>query len=124
MEQQKLTDHYLRYSLFVVLYPVGISSEWWLMYKSISITNSNALAALYCFFLALYGPGKRAPLRHSYHTNPGLILSQIDRIHYDVQVHVEATAEGVGTGIIHFRVKQKALEWTTRALCVYLRSGL
>ncbi|KAJ5481180.1 hypothetical protein N7539_007074 [Penicillium diatomitis] len=48
---------WLRYSLFVVLYPVGISSEWWLMYKSTTVTDCNALIALYYFFLALYGPG-------------------------------------------------------------------
>ncbi|KAJ5125851.1 hypothetical protein N7526_008028 [Penicillium atrosanguineum] len=47
----------LRYSLFIILYPVGISSEWWLMYQATTVTDNQAVAALFYFFLGLYVPG-------------------------------------------------------------------
>ncbi|KAJ5156383.1 hypothetical protein N7492_009186 [Penicillium capsulatum] len=46
-----------RYTLFVALYPVGIGSEWWLMYKATMVTTNQPLAGLFCFFLCLYLPG-------------------------------------------------------------------
>ncbi|KAI9044480.1 putative membrane protein [Aspergillus affinis] len=47
----------VRYSLFIVLYPIGIASEWWLMYKATTTTESVAVFGIFCFFLGLYGPG-------------------------------------------------------------------
>ena len=46
-----------RYSLFFVLYPVGISSEWWLMYHAANATSSLVVAGIFYFFLVLYVPG-------------------------------------------------------------------
>ncbi|RAK99833.1 putative membrane protein [Aspergillus ibericus CBS 121593] len=48
---------WLRYSLFLILYPIGIGSEWWLMFKATVDTESWAVKALFVFFLGLYGPG-------------------------------------------------------------------
>ncbi|PYI07472.1 PTPLA-domain-containing protein [Aspergillus sclerotiicarbonarius CBS 121057] len=48
---------WLRYSLFLILYPIGIGSEWWLMFKATIATEYWAVKALYVFFLGLYGPG-------------------------------------------------------------------
>ncbi|KAJ5294259.1 hypothetical protein PENANT_c028G01999 [Penicillium antarcticum] len=48
---------WLRYSLFMILYPIGISSEWWLMLQATKVTENMPLAALYAFFLGLYLPG-------------------------------------------------------------------
>ncbi|KAJ5661997.1 uncharacterized protein N7477_009613 [Penicillium maclennaniae] len=48
---------WLRYSLFIILYPVGISSEWWLMYQATTVTAYKAVAAIFYFFLGLYVPG-------------------------------------------------------------------
>ncbi|KAJ5748713.1 uncharacterized protein N7511_010409, partial [Penicillium nucicola] len=48
---------WLRYSLFIILYPIGISSEWWLMLQATRNTENMPLAALYAFFLGLYLPG-------------------------------------------------------------------
>lgn len=47
-----------RYSLFTILYPIGISSEWWLMYKVTNVTTNMALAGTFYFCLGLYVPGK------------------------------------------------------------------
>ncbi|CAI7635110.1 unnamed protein product [Penicillium bialowiezense] len=46
-----------RYSLFIVLYPIGISSEWWLMYNATTVTTNWAVAGIFYFFLGLYVPG-------------------------------------------------------------------
>ncbi|PWY92574.1 PTPLA-domain-containing protein [Aspergillus heteromorphus CBS 117.55] len=48
---------WLRYSLFLFLYPIGISSEWWLMFKATVSTDSWPVKALFVFFLGLYVPG-------------------------------------------------------------------
>ncbi|CAK42853.1 hypothetical protein AnigIFM59636_008738 [Aspergillus niger] len=55
---------WLRYSLFLILYPVGIGSEWWLMFQALRVTNSIPVQALFIFFLFLYGPG--SPMMYSY----------------------------------------------------------
>jgi very-long-chain (3R)-3-hydroxyacyl-CoA dehydratase len=47
-----------RYSLFTILYPVGISSEWWLMYRATTVTTNWAVASIFYFFLGLYVPGE------------------------------------------------------------------
>lgn len=47
-----------RYSLFIVLYPIGISSEWWLMYNATTVTTNWAVVGIFYFFLGLYVPGK------------------------------------------------------------------
>ncbi|KAF4201580.1 hypothetical protein CNMCM8927_001369 [Aspergillus lentulus] len=47
----------VRYSLFIVLYPVGIGSEWWLMYKAAAATVNPIGAGVFYFCLALYVPG-------------------------------------------------------------------
>ncbi|KAJ5934262.1 hypothetical protein N7466_003809 [Penicillium verhagenii] len=49
-----------RYSLFLALYPVGISSEWWLMYKATTIASNWAVLGIFYFFLGLYVPGKHS----------------------------------------------------------------
>ncbi|KAJ6005391.1 hypothetical protein N7451_003335 [Penicillium sp. IBT 35674x] len=46
-----------RYSLFLILYPIGISSEWWLMYKATTIATNWAVLGIFYFFLGLYVPG-------------------------------------------------------------------
>ena len=46
-----------RYSLFLVLYPVGIGSEWWLMFQATTAATNWAVLGLYYFFLGLYVPG-------------------------------------------------------------------
>ncbi|KAJ5464359.1 uncharacterized protein N7458_000045 [Penicillium daleae] len=48
---------WLRYSLFVVLYPVGISSEWWFMYNATKSISNMAVLGVFYFFLGLYVPG-------------------------------------------------------------------
>ncbi|KAL2826981.1 tyrosine phosphatase-like protein [Aspergillus cavernicola] len=48
---------WLRYSLFIILYPIGIGSEWWLMYQATTVTESPVVAGIFYFCLALYGPG-------------------------------------------------------------------
>ncbi|PYH39037.1 putative membrane protein [Aspergillus neoniger CBS 115656] len=55
---------WLRYSLFLILYPIGIGSEWWLMFRALRVTNSIPVQALFVFFLFLYGPG--SPMMYSY----------------------------------------------------------
>ncbi|KAE8162691.1 tyrosine phosphatase-like protein [Aspergillus tamarii] len=55
---------WLRYSLFFVLYPVGISSEWWLMYHAANATSSLVVAGIFYFFLVLYVPG--TPMMYKY----------------------------------------------------------
>jgi hypothetical protein len=47
-----------RYSFFIVLYPVGIGSEWWLMYKAANATVNPMGAGVFYFCLALYVPGE------------------------------------------------------------------
>ncbi|KAJ5746578.1 hypothetical protein N7520_011760 [Penicillium odoratum] len=46
-----------RYSLFLILYPIGISSEWWLMYKATTAATNWAVLSIFYFFLGLYVPG-------------------------------------------------------------------
>ncbi|KAL3466662.1 tyrosine phosphatase-like protein [Aspergillus heterothallicus] len=48
---------WLRYSLFLVLYPIGIGSEWWLMYRATTVTASVLVTGIFYFFLGLYAPG-------------------------------------------------------------------
>ncbi|KAF1971654.1 PTPLA-domain-containing protein [Bimuria novae-zelandiae CBS 107.79] len=53
---------WLRYSMFIVLYPVGIGAEWWLMYRSVEAVGrvsrvSRVGEGVWWFLLALYGPG-------------------------------------------------------------------
>ncbi|KAE8323405.1 tyrosine phosphatase-like protein [Aspergillus sergii] len=55
---------WLRYSLFFILYPVGISSEWWLMYHAANATSSLVVAGIFYFFLVLYVPG--TPMMYKY----------------------------------------------------------
>ncbi|EAU34958.1 conserved hypothetical protein [Aspergillus terreus NIH2624] len=55
---------WLRYSLFAVLYPIGIGSEWWLMYRAARVTESPVVAGVFYFCLALYAPG--AVMMYSY----------------------------------------------------------
>ena len=48
-----------RYSLFFVLYPVGIGGEWWLMYNAANAdTTSTPVSRVYYFCLLLYIPGE------------------------------------------------------------------
>ncbi|KAL2803372.1 tyrosine phosphatase-like protein [Aspergillus granulosus] len=48
---------WLRYSLFLALYPIGIGSEWWLMYRATTVTTNLLVAGIFYFFLGLYAPG-------------------------------------------------------------------
>ncbi|KAL4913740.1 tyrosine phosphatase-like protein [Aspergillus aurantiobrunneus] len=48
---------WLRYSLFIILYPIGISTEWWLMYRAATVTTSSLVAGIFYFCLGLYAPG-------------------------------------------------------------------
>lgn len=47
-----------RYSLFTVLYPIGIAAEWWLMYRAAVVASSWAVTGIFYFFLGLYAPGE------------------------------------------------------------------
>jgi very-long-chain (3R)-3-hydroxyacyl-CoA dehydratase len=51
---------WLRYSMFLVLYPVGIGAEWWLMYRAIAPARawSWVLPPMLYVLLALYVPGE------------------------------------------------------------------
>lgn len=46
-----------RYTVFLALYPVGIGSEWWLIYGASKVTDSTSLTILFYFFIFLYIPG-------------------------------------------------------------------
>ncbi|OJJ00326.1 hypothetical protein ASPVEDRAFT_560975 [Aspergillus versicolor CBS 583.65] len=48
---------WLRYSLFIILYPIGIATEWWLMYRATTVTTNWLVAGIFYFFLGLYAPG-------------------------------------------------------------------
>lgn len=54
---QRVANELIRYSLFAVLYPIGIGSEWWLMYRAARVTESPVVAGVFYFCLALYAPG-------------------------------------------------------------------
>ena len=53
---------WLRYSLFFVLYPIGIGGEWFLMYSAAQVAGVT-YSTIYYFCLALYIPGKSCPYR-------------------------------------------------------------
>lgn len=55
---------WIRYSLFFVLYPVGIGAEWWLMLSAARVSSATA-AAVYYFCLLLYVPGESRVLTDS-----------------------------------------------------------
>ncbi|KAL4741604.1 tyrosine phosphatase-like protein [Aspergillus similis] len=48
---------WLRYSLFIILYPIGITAEWWLMYRAAGVTSSSLVTRIFYFCLGLYAPG-------------------------------------------------------------------
>lgn len=50
---------WVRYSMFYVLYPVGIGAEWWLMFRAVRPAGevSWVLGWVFWFLLGLYGPG-------------------------------------------------------------------
>ena len=51
--------------MFIPLYPVGIGSEWWMMYLCIEPLRqiSSVGPWIFWFLLALYVPGKSAIVR-------------------------------------------------------------
>ncbi|RAH66881.1 putative membrane protein [Aspergillus aculeatinus CBS 121060] len=55
---------WLRYSLFLGLYPIGIASEWWLMFRATLVTDSVAVKGIFVFFLGLYAPGSVMMYKH------------------------------------------------------------
>ncbi|KAE8146454.1 tyrosine phosphatase-like protein [Aspergillus avenaceus] len=55
---------WMRYSLFFGLYPIGIASEWWMMFHAANVTTSALVMGIFYFFLALYVPG--SPMMFSY----------------------------------------------------------
>ncbi|KAL0931465.1 protein tyrosine phosphatase [Colletotrichum truncatum] len=50
---------WLRYTLFYPLYPIGIASEWWLLYRAIEPGSqiSTIIPSIFYFCLCLYIPG-------------------------------------------------------------------
>ncbi|PYH43565.1 putative membrane protein [Aspergillus saccharolyticus JOP 1030-1] len=48
---------WLRYSLFLGLYPIGIASEWVLMFRATLVADHILVKAIFVFFLGLYAPG-------------------------------------------------------------------
>ena len=84
----------LRYSLFIALYPVGISSEWWLMYNATTVTEHWAVFGIFYFFLGLYVPGE---YRVGYLFKAFKLTDS--RLGDDVLVHVEAKTEGYGSSM-------------------------
>lgn len=54
-----MTADWIRYTMFYVLYTIGIGAEWWLMYRSIEPVGklSPVLPSVFYFLLALYVPG-------------------------------------------------------------------
>ncbi|KAF2709247.1 PTPLA-domain-containing protein [Pleomassaria siparia CBS 279.74] len=64
----RASDHlaWLRYSMFIPLYPVGIGSEWWLMYKCIEPLSkvSDVGPWIFWFLLMLYVPGAYTMFNH------------------------------------------------------------
>ncbi|KAL4778385.1 tyrosine phosphatase-like protein [Aspergillus varians] len=48
---------WLRYSLFIIFYPIGIAAEWWLMYRATTVTTNVLVVGIFYFFLGLYAPG-------------------------------------------------------------------
>ncbi|BCR85474.1 putative membrane protein [Aspergillus chevalieri] len=54
---------WLRYSLFFVLYPIGIGGEWFLMYNAARVADTTP-SLIYYFCLGLYVPG--AIMMYSY----------------------------------------------------------
>lgn len=72
-----------------MLYPVGIGSEWWLMFKATLVANYWPVKGLFYFFLGLYVPGKLGLTPDYFDANPV-------RDRDDVLVHAEAETQGVG----------------------------
>lgn len=52
-----ISNMFCRYSLFIILYPIGIATEWWLMYRATTVTANLLVAGIFYFFLGLYAPG-------------------------------------------------------------------
>jgi hypothetical protein len=80
-----------RYSLFYVLYPIGIAAEWWLMYRAVGPVGevSPLLPPVFYFLLALYVPGEFdcAELKEE---------ANLSRCVLHVFSHGQAAKEGVG----------------------------
>ncbi|KAK0384691.1 hypothetical protein NLU13_7169 [Sarocladium strictum] len=76
IESEILT--WTRYSMFFVLYPVGISAEWWLMYRSIEPSGQVTpwLRPVFYFLLALYVPGTWYMLSHMVKQRRKVLLGQ------------------------------------------------
>lgn len=85
---------WVRYTMFIPLYPMGIGAEWWLMYKSVDPVGkiSPVLAWFFYFLLALYVPGEYT--RMDEYSGMWIWEAVTDlfcrRIHH---VHVHASAE-------------------------------
>ncbi|KAF2846406.1 PTPLA-domain-containing protein [Plenodomus tracheiphilus IPT5] len=50
---------WVRYTMFYILYPIGIGAEWWLFYQAIEPAQkiSGVIPPIFYFLLALYVPG-------------------------------------------------------------------
>ncbi|KAI9929189.1 hypothetical protein ASPWEDRAFT_168973 [Aspergillus wentii DTO 134E9] len=55
---------WMRYTLFFVLYPIGIGGEWWMMFKAAESTSNSTAEGIFYFCLGLYVPG--AVMMYSY----------------------------------------------------------
>lgn len=65
---------WLRYSLFFVLYPIGIGGEWFLMYNAARVADT-APSMIYYFCLGLYVPGEFSKFLFCYKANdPGATM--------------------------------------------------
>lgn len=76
--------------MFIVLYPIGIGSEWWLMYNATTVTTNWAVAGIFYFFLALYVPGKYQKIFYAWFAK-----LKDHRIGNDVFVYAEAETKGL-----------------------------
>ncbi|KAH9867976.1 hypothetical protein IAQ61_007282 [Plenodomus lingam] len=50
---------WIRYTMFYILYPIGIGAEWWLFYMAVEPGRkiNGLIPPVFYFLLALYGPG-------------------------------------------------------------------
>lgn len=80
---------WLRYSAFVLIYPIGISAEMWLVYRAIGESSSIGLTGVMVFELGLYFPGKWFEVAALF-----VIMLMTNRYLFSVLLHVEAKKQG------------------------------
>jgi hypothetical protein len=87
---------WLRYNTFFVLYPLGISSECWLVWKATGPAEElePLIKWAYLAILAIYVPGKTLNLALETMKRQMLTLRNCCRLVYSVHAYVEAKEEG------------------------------